>query len=63
MLSLKNDLKAAREAVAKLDAYAEGQKACKSNEPTPMYYRLNAKADAAIKKLPFALRSSIALNR
>ena len=62
-MSLKNDLKAARDAVAKLNAYGEGQKACKSDYPTAMYYKLNAEADKAIKKLPVGLRSSLIIGR
>lgn len=59
-MTLKSDVKSARDAVDKLQTYCAGLP--KKSQLTPMYHKLNAKADAAIKKLPKQYRSQLVLD-
>ncbi len=59
-MALKNDIKAARDAVDKLQTYCEALP--KNSVPTKKYNELNTKANAAIIKLPSHLRSQFALD-
>ncbi len=52
---LTKDLKKAKAACDKLNAYVGGLP--KNSEPTAKYYELKRKANEAVKKLPKGLRS------
>lgn len=58
-MSVKADMKAARKALDKLQAYCAGLP--KNSEPTNKYYELNTKANQALGKLPAGLRSTLAI--
>lgn len=60
-MSLKKDIKAARDAMDKLHRYSTGVHAAGGRDATKKYLELNSKADKAIKKLPFEYRSIFAL--
>jgi len=59
-MSTRDDLKAAKKAVEKLQTYSGGLP--KGSAETKKYLELNGKADAAIRKLPKGLRSAIAVD-
>lgn len=61
MSKYSKQLKEAKKAADKLNAYSDGVAACKSREETAKYLELNAKADKAIRKLPAHLRSRVAI--
>lgn len=54
-------LKEAAQAHKKLNTYSNGVKAAGGKDATAKYHELNAKADAAIRKLPLHLRSRTVL--
>jgi hypothetical protein len=61
LMSVKKDLEDARKKVEKLHTYSAGTSAARGRDATKKYLELNSAADAAIKKLPRGLRSSMAV--
>jgi hypothetical protein len=51
-MSLKDDIKAAKRAVDKLNTYMDGVFAAGGRDATRKYYELNSLANKAISKLP-----------
>ncbi len=59
-MSVTKDLKLARAALDKLNAYVNGLP--KNSEPTKKYHELNTKANQALDRLPAGLRSTLAID-
>lgn len=53
-MSIEKDLAAAKKAQRRLNAYVKGLP--KNSPETPMYLKLNADVNRAVKKLPIGMR-------
>jgi hypothetical protein len=62
LMSLRSDIKAARDALDKLNTYSDGVKAARGTDATKKYKELNSIADRAIRKLPVEYRTRFAMD-